>query len=74
MERGNDAAMAAFRIVIVDEKTDVTTVVVTTLERTPEVGDTIALPHHLRVVVRSVVTDEQGRLGVVNAVPASRAR
>jgi hypothetical protein len=65
--------MLAFRIVIVDEKSDTTTVVVTTLERTPEEGDTIALPHNLRVVVRSVVTDEHGRLGVVNAVPASRA-
>ena len=65
--------MLAFRIGIVDEKSDATTVVVTTLERTPEVGDTIVLPHNLRVVVRSVVTDEHGRLGVVNAVPASRA-
>lgn len=62
--------MFPFRIVVIDEHRTTTTVIVS-LERSPDIGATIELPHGAHVTVRHVVSSKGDDLaGVVIAAPA----
>jgi hypothetical protein len=62
--------MLPFRVVVIDEHRTTTTVIVS-LERSPDVGATIELPHGDRVTVRHVVSGQDDDVaGIVIAAPA----
>jgi hypothetical protein len=63
--------MPPFRVVVIDKHRDTTTVVVTELDRAPDIGSTVELPHGDRVTVRHVVSGgPEDVIGVVIAAPA----
>jgi hypothetical protein len=63
--------MPPFRVVVIDKDRDTTTVVVTELDRAPDIGSTVELAHGARVIVRHVVSGgPEDVIGVVIAAPA----
>jgi hypothetical protein len=66
------AAMLSYRVVIVeDDDARTTTILTMALERSPDVGSTIELPHGEPVLVRHVYSGHDDH-GVIIAGPASR--
>ncbi len=61
--------MPPFRVVVIDERRTTTTLIVD-LDRSPDVGATIQLPHGANVTVRHVVSGQDDLAGVVIAAPA----
>ncbi len=61
--------MFPFRVVVTDGDRATSTTIVR-LDRSPDVGETVRLPHGGQVVVRHVVTGRDGLAGVVVAAPA----
>jgi hypothetical protein len=63
--------MPPFRVVVIDKIRDTTTVVVTELDRAPDIGSIVGLPNGDRVTVRHVVSGGPvDVIGVVIAAPA----
>ena len=57
--------MPPFRIVVRTDEGKTTRTVITELDRTPDVGETIKLPHGQRVIVREVDRSYEDMLGLV---------
>jgi hypothetical protein len=63
--------MPPFRVVVIDKDRDTTTVFVTDLDRAPDIGSIVELPHGGHVTVRHVVSGQDDDLaGVVIAAPS----
>ena len=62
--------MPPFRVVVRTDEGKTVKTVITELDRTPDVGETIKLPHGQRVIVRDVVRSYEDMLGLVIAAPA----
>jgi hypothetical protein len=61
--------MPPFRVVVIDGNQ--TTVLVVPLDRAPDPGETVELPHGERVTVRHVISEmRDGLAGIVLAGPA----
>jgi hypothetical protein len=62
--------MLPFRVIVVDDNQ--TTVLVVPLERAPDPGETVELPHGQRVTVRHVISaTREGLAGIVLAASAA---
>jgi hypothetical protein len=61
--------VAPFRIIVEDGSS--TSAFVISLERTPDIGQKIELPHGTQVVVRQVTTASGGLAGTVLAGPSN---
>lgn len=65
--------MRPFRFIVVDENE--TTVIVVPLDRAPDPGEIVSLPHGERVTVRHVISETRdGLAGIVLAGPAEVRR
>ncbi len=63
--------MRPFRLILVEQDANRTTTFVVPLERAPDRGSTVELPHGQRVVVRDVLgAGSYGTAGTVIAAPA----
>lgn len=62
--------MLPYRVILVDTDADRTTTIVAPLERAPDPGSIIDLPHGGRLIVRHVVTSsEAGLAGTILGRP-----
>ena len=61
--------MPLFRVCVIEEERAATTVVVTSFDRAPDIGETIDLPHGQRITVRHLVSSQDEVIGVITATP-----
>jgi hypothetical protein len=62
--------MPPFRVVVITDTRKTATTVIVEFDHSPDVGETIELPHGQSVIVRHVVRSYEDMMGLVLAAPA----